>query len=109
LASLRTLPALADQAFDPAQVSAGQSKAHPCTTCHGLDGLRQAPGMPAIGGRDYYDILSNMAKFRDGERFHPVMSVLMQTLSEADMADVAAYFASMDRSKLGMVGPYGVR
>ncbi len=104
LISLAPLSAPADTSYE-----IGREKAHPCTTCHGLDGLRQAPGLPAIGGRDYYELLADMASIRSGQRFHPIMTLLMQTLDEADMADVATYFASMDRSKLGSVGPYGVR
>jgi cytochrome c553 len=90
------------------QIDSGREKAHPCMTCHGVDGLRHSGAM-AIGGRDYYDLLYDMARFRDGERFNPIMSILMRTLSEADMADVAAYFASIDRRKLNQLGPYGVR
>lgn len=92
LASLAALPA---NAADP----------RACTTCHGLDGMRQAPGMPAIGGRDFYDLLANMASFRNGERFHPIMSTLMQTLDEADMADVAEYFAAGGQPE--QLGAYG--
>ncbi len=91
------------------QIERGREKARPCTICHGLEGLRHGGPMPAIGGRGYYDLLYHMAQFRDGERFHPIMSVLMRTLSEADMSDVATYFASMDRRKLTQLGPYGVR
>lgn len=103
LASLAALPALAE---DP--LGAGRESARYCTTCHGLDGLRQGGDMPAIGGLDYFQLLYNMAQFREGDRFHPVMSLLMQTLDEAEMAEVAAFFAAMDRSRLDRPGPYGV-
>lgn len=65
--------------------------------------------MPAIGGLDYFDLLYNMGRFRSADHFHPVMTLLMQTLDEADMADIAAYFAGIDRARLARVGPYGVR
>ncbi|MEW5787996.1 MAG: hypothetical protein AB1899_09100 [Pseudomonadota bacterium] len=98
-----TLPAQAEPP-DPA----AREKARPCTTCHGLDGLRRGGEMPAIGGLDYFHLLYNMARFKEGDRFHPVMSLLMQTLDAADMADVADYFAAMDRTPLERIGPYGV-
>lgn len=81
--ALGTLAALPAHAADP----------RACTTCHGLDGMRQAPGAAPIGGRDYYELLAAMASFRNGERFHPIMSTLMQAMDEADMAEVAEYFA----------------
>lgn len=101
---LSTLPALAGDL--DAQINAGRQKARPCTTCHGLDGLRQGGEMPAIGGRDYFELLYQMGSFRRADRFHPAMTVLLQTFDEADMADVAAYFASMDRTRLARPGPY---
>lgn len=91
------------------QIDLGREKARYCTTCHGLDGLRQGGEMPAIGGHDYYELLYNMGRFRRAERFHPVMTVMLQTFDVDDMADVAAYFASMDRSKLEQPGPYRAR
>jgi cytochrome c553 len=90
------------------QIQLGREKARPCTTCHGLDGLRHGGDMPAIGGLDYYQLLYDLGQFRRAKRFNPAMTVLLQTYDEADMADVAAYFASMDRSALEHPGPYGM-
>jgi cytochrome c553 len=88
------------------QIAQGREKARACTTCHGLDGLRQGGEMPSIGGRDYYELLYQMGSFRRADRFHPAMTVLLQTFDVADMADVAAYFASMDRADRARPGPY---
>ncbi len=104
LLCLSALPAFADELN--AQIQLGREKARPCTTCHGLDGLRQGGDMPIIGGRDYYELLYQMGSFRRADRFHPAMTVLLQTYDEADMADVAAYFASMDQSRLARPGHY---
>ena len=93
---------------DNTDLEIGREMARPCTTCHGLDGMRHAGAMPAIGGLDYYQLLYDMSQIRHGKPFNPVMVVLLNTFDEADMADVAAYFASMDRSKLAHPGPYGV-
>jgi len=89
-----------------AQVSAGREKARPCTTCHGLDGQRHGGEMPTIGGRDYFDLLYQLGRFKRADRFQPAMTVLLQTFDESDMSDVAAYFASMDRARLAPPGPY---
>lgn len=104
LLCLGTLAAKADDLNT--QINEGREKARPCTTCHGLDGLRQGGEMPAIGGRDYFELLYQMGSFRRADRFHPAMTVLLQTYDEADMADVAAYFASVDRARLARRGPY---
>jgi cytochrome c553 len=104
LLCLGTLPAFADDLNT--QIQEGRQKARPCTTCHGLDGLRQGGEMPTIGGRDYFDLLYQMGRFRRADRFQPAMTALLQTYDIADMADVAAYFASMGRAKLARPGPY---
>lgn len=72
----------------------GQQLAERCTFCHGQQGQSPLPGVPRIGGRDFYDLLARMARYRSGEHPHPVMSLIMQTLDEADMAEVADYFAA---------------
>jgi cytochrome c553 len=100
---LAALPAFADDLSD--QIQTGREKARPCTTCHGLEGQRQGGEMPVIGGRDFYDLLYQLGRFRSADRFHPAMTMLLQTYDEADMADVAAYFASMDHTRLAK-SPY---
>ena len=88
------------------QAREGQQKARPCTTCHGLEGQRQGGEMPVIGGRDYFDLLYQMGRFRSADRFHPAMTLLLQTYDVADMADVAAFFASTNPTRLTRSGPY---
>ena len=50
-----------------------------------------------------------MASFRGTERIHPAMSVMMLSLDEVEMAEIAEYFANVDPVRLGQTGPYGVR
>lgn len=105
--ALLCLATLAARAGDlNTQINEGREKARPCTTCHGLDGLRQGGEIPAIGGRDYFELLYQLGRFKRADRFQPAMTVLLQTYDEADMADVAAYFASMDRDRLARTGFY---
>lgn len=102
LLCLGALPVFADD-FN-AQINAGREKARPCATCHGLDGLRQGGEMPAIGGRDFFELLYQLGRFKRADRFQPAMTVLLQAYDEADMADVAAYFASMDQDRPARTG-----
>lgn len=76
-------------------LQAGRDKAGPCTTCHGLDGLRQGGDMPVIGGRDADHLLYELGRFQRAERFQPAMTLLLQNFDVADLADVATYFARM--------------
>jgi len=103
---LSLVPGFAQADDLSAQVTAGREKARPCTTCHGLDGLRHGGEMPTIGGRDYFDLLYQLGRFKRADRFQPAMTVLLQTFDESDMSDVAAYFASIDRSRLVAPSPY---
>jgi cytochrome c553 len=86
----------------------GRQRAYTCTACHGQHGQQTAPGMPVIGGRDAHELLAAMARFRTGKRWHPAMNVMMLSLDEAAMVDIAEYFAQIDPAVLHRPGPYGV-
>ncbi len=83
------------EAGDPA---AGREKAAACRTCHGLDGLSRQPDAPHIAGQVAVYLRDQLAKYRSGERAHPVMGVIAQQLSDADIEDLAAYYASLKLS-----------
>ena len=50
--------------------------------------------MPKIGGQHAAYIVSALQAYKSGERAHPSMRAIAATLSEQDMADLAAYYAS---------------
>jgi cytochrome c553 len=77
-------------------LAAGREMARPCTTCHGLEGQRQAAEMPVIGGRPQDDLLYELGRFQRADRFQPAMTLLLQTFDEKDLVAVAAYFANQD-------------
>ncbi|HRH80180.1 MAG TPA: hypothetical protein PLW81_03965 [Thiobacillaceae bacterium] len=64
-----------------------------CMLCHGERGENHLLGIPRIGGREFYDLLATMSRFRTGERLHPVMSAIMQSVDEVEMVEVAGYFS----------------
>ncbi len=82
-------------AGDPA---AGRHKAAACRTCHGLDGLSRQPDAPHIAGQVAVYLRDQLAKYRSGERAHPVMEVIAKQLSDTDIEDLAAYYASIKLS-----------
>jgi cytochrome c553 len=77
-----------------ADVAAGRRKAEPCAACHGQDGNASIPGMPSLAGQPTLFTHWQLIKFRDGRRKDPQMSPLAANLTDADMADLAAYYAA---------------
>ncbi|MEW6677805.1 MAG: hypothetical protein AB1421_07775 [Pseudomonadota bacterium] len=80
-------------------LATGREMARPCTTCHGLEGQRQAAEMPVIGGRAQDDLLYELGRFQRADRFQPAMTLLLQTFDEVDLLAVAAYFASQEPNR----------
>ena len=80
------------QAADP---EAGRRKAERCASCHGADGNATIPGTPSLAGQPAWFAHWALIKFRDGRRKDPRMSAFAAGLSDADMADLAAYYATL--------------
>lgn len=86
------LPAGAADAPD-----AGRVKAEACLGCHGIESYRNAyPSyrVPKIGGQNEAYLAAALKAYRSGERAHPTMQAQSATLSDEDIADLAAFFAS---------------
>lgn len=81
----------------PAQAAgdaaAGQAKAAMCTGCHGAKG-EGIPPNPALAGKPEAEQVKALKDYKSGARANPVMSGMAATLSDQDMENVAAFFAS---------------
>jgi cytochrome c553 len=77
-----------------ADLDAGRRKAEPCGSCHGPDGNATLPGIPSLAGQPDLYTHWQLLKFRDGRRKDPQMSPFAANLSDTDMADLAAYYAT---------------
>jgi cytochrome c553 len=75
-------------------VEAGRRKAEPCGACHGGDGNATLAGTPSLAAQPAWFTHWTLIKFRDGRRKDPVMSPFATNLSDADMADLSAYYAA---------------
>lgn len=76
-------------------VARGKAKAAPCAACHGGDGGGVGnPAWPKLAGQlpDY--LVEQLQAFKKGDRKDPLMTPQAAKLSEQDMQDLAAYFAS---------------
>lgn len=66
-----------------------------CTTCHGPVGISQAPDAPHLAGQPEIYLAQQLKAYRAGRRRHEVMEVVARGLSDADIDDIAAWFASI--------------
>jgi cytochrome c553 len=67
-----------------------------CQLCHGLDGMAKLPAAPNLAGQVESYLLTQLQAFRSGARKNEMMSLVVPTLSESDMADLAAYYAAIE-------------
>lgn len=76
---------------------AGKVKAATCAACHGANGIGAADNYPNLAGQHSDYIVKQLKAFKTGDRKDPLMGPMAAPLSEQDMADVSAYFASLPR------------
>ncbi len=76
-------------------VQAGRQKAQACSVCHGPLGLHTAPDAPSLAGQPAMYVAAQLRAYRSGGRNHAVMKVIATPLSDADIADLAAWFAAI--------------
>jgi len=97
-ALLAGVPVLAwSQSATPSgDAAVGQRKTQMCAGCHGIRGWRTAYpevyGVPMIAGQHPSYIVKALQEYKSGERSHPSMKAIAASLSEKDMADLAAYY-----------------
>jgi cytochrome c553 len=73
----------------------GKEKAQQCAVCHGIDGVAAVPDAPNIGGESDIYLTRQLEAFRSGERRHEQMSIIAEGLSDEDIADLVAWYASL--------------
>lgn len=91
---LLTLGLVFGNAAYAADAAAGKAKSATCAACHGADGNSVNPIWPKLAGQHAAYLEKQIKDFRDGRRKDPMMSAMVATLSDTDIANLAAYFAS---------------
>jgi cytochrome c553 len=73
---------------------AGRKKSAPCAACHGAEGISPSDAFPNLAGQypDYLDRAMN--HYKNGKRKNAIMQGQVAALSQKDMMDLAAFFAS---------------
>ena len=89
--ALLCVPAVPACAGDAA---AGAQKAAVCGACHGATGSSVNPEWPNLAGQHESYIVAQLQSFKQGKRDNPLMMPNAAALSEQDMQDLAAHFAS---------------
>jgi cytochrome c553 len=79
-----------------ADIEAGKAKvAMVCAACHGANGVSVSDTIPNLAAQRASYLETQLKALKDGTRKNPVMSAIAAQLSPAEMANVAAYFASL--------------
>ena len=78
-----------------ADVAAGKAKSATCAACHGAAGISAIPMYPNLAGQKAMYTVKQLKAFKSGTRKDPVMGPMASMLSDADMENVAAYYASL--------------
>ncbi|MFO1412313.1 MAG: c-type cytochrome [Burkholderiales bacterium] len=101
LAALLVAPWASAQTPAPAAAPVGDAnrgaqKVSMCQGCHGIPGWRTAfpevYRVPKLSGQSAPYIVAALKQYKSGDRGHPTMKAIAGSLSEGDMADIAAYY-----------------
>ena len=92
---LAVLSSMLPAAF-AADIEAGRAKVQQvCAACHGVNGVSVGDAIPNLAGQKAAYIETQLKALKDGSRKNPVMGAIAAQLSSDEMANVAAYFASL--------------
>jgi len=76
-------------------VEAGRAKSQVCAVCHGPLGISTAPDAPHLAGQPALYTAAQLKAYRSGARKHEVMAVMARMLSDDDISNLAAWYASL--------------
>lgn len=93
---LLTLALFAGAAWAGGDAAAGEAKAASCAGCHGAAG-EGAGDNPPLAGLDCEEHYNMLVAYKDGTREGAMMQMFASQLSEEDMKDIAAYYASLEK------------
>ena len=109
--ALLALALFAQPAIAEGDIAAGKELGYTCLGCHGIEGYRNAyPSyrVPKLGGQKAGYLEIALKGYRAGTRQHPTMKGQAASLSDQDIADVAAYLASIGGETVAAGGSQGV-
>jgi cytochrome c553 len=78
-----------------ADVQLGRAKAKMCAVCHGEFGVGVLPDAPNLAGQPEIYLAEQLKAYRGGKRSNEIMNVIAKPLTDAEIADLASWFASI--------------
>lgn len=93
LALFSSVSILHAQSENEGNIATGKEKVASCTGCHGENGNSLVSMYPKLADQHESYLLLQLQNFKSGVRNNPVMAPMAMALSDADMADIAAYYA----------------
>ncbi|MCK9396586.1 MAG: cytochrome c4 [Methylobacter sp.] len=80
-------------------IHAGKQKSTSCANCHGEDGNSMVATFPKLAQQHSSYLERQLHAFKDGSRNDPMMSAMAQALTDEDIADISAYYATQKISE----------
>ncbi|MCB1865109.1 MAG: c-type cytochrome [Chromatiales bacterium] len=75
--------------------AAGKAKAAACAGCHGATGISAVPTYPNLAGQKEAYLVKAINDYKSGARSDATMKAMVGALSDADVANLAAYYAGL--------------
>lgn len=98
MAALFAVSAALPAVVNAGDAEAGKAKAAVCAACHGKDGIAAIPGYPNLAGQNEQYLVSSLKAYKNKQRSGGQAAVMQGQatgLSDDDIANLAAYYASM--------------
>ena len=93
IATVVALFGIAGTAQAAGDAAAGKAKAKACAGCHGANGEGVKPN-PALAGKSEDELVQAMKDYKSGKRVNPIMKSMAASLTDQDMSNLGAFFAS---------------
>lgn len=93
--SVLTIAAASANVAFAGDAAAGKVKAATCGACHGVQGISAVPTYPNLAGQKEAYIAKQLHAFKDKTRTEPTMNAMAAPLTDAEIADLAAYYSSL--------------
>lgn len=90
-----TVATLVSFGVSAGDIEAGKAKSMVCGSCHGMNGISLIPTYPNLAGQKALYTKAQLIAFRDGTRKNPAMSPMAANLTDEDIENLSAYYASL--------------
>jgi len=85
-----------------ADINAGKVKADAaCAVCHGAQGVATLPNAPNLAGQPQIYLAEQLKNYRSGKRTHEVMGVIAKPLTDQEIENMSAWYASLQMELQG--------